>query len=101
MKDMLKKNDVVSIPLSIYVLAFAIFWTIVIAGSLVWNLKRENSKAMEAARIQARAAFDKDVLYRSWNAGYGGGMHLSRVILNRILTSMFSNVTFILLPAKN
>ncbi|GAG33923.1 unnamed protein product, partial [marine sediment metagenome] len=29
-------------------------------------------KTLEAARIQARTAHAKDVIYRRWNAGYGG-----------------------------
>jgi len=45
--------------------------TIIIVGSLVWNLTQENYGTLEDARIQARIAYEKDMLYRRWNAGHG------------------------------
>jgi len=42
------------------------------AASLVWNVIQVKQNTLEAARIQARAAFEKDVIYRRWNAGHGG-----------------------------
>jgi PAS domain S-box-containing protein len=50
----------------------AITWTIVVAISLVWNIDLIERNTLEAARIQARAFYEKDVLYRRWNAGHGG-----------------------------
>ena len=41
-------------------------------ASLAWNLSQVKKTALEAARIQARTAFEKDVLYRRWNAMHGG-----------------------------
>ncbi len=55
-----------------YVIGAAVLWTMVTAASLIWNLKRETLKTQEAARNQARAAFEKDILYRNWNAAHGG-----------------------------
>jgi len=52
--------------------ALAAVWTLVVVASLWWNLSEEWSTTLEAARIQARTAFEKDVLYRRWNAGFGG-----------------------------
>lgn len=46
--------------------------TIAVALSLGWHLTQSNAMVREAARIQARTAFEKDVLYRRWNAQYGG-----------------------------
>ena len=50
----------------------AVLWTMVIAASLFWNMYRLRANTLEAARIQARAAYEKDVIYRRWNAGHGG-----------------------------
>ena len=55
-----------------YVWALAVVWTIVVAASLVWNVAQMKHETLEAARIQARVAYEKDVTYRRWNAGHGG-----------------------------
>lgn len=61
-----------STRVGIYALVFAIVWTIVASLSLFWNLSQENQKVLEIVRIMARSHFDKDVLYRRWNALHGG-----------------------------
>ncbi len=55
-----------------YVWASAVVWTVVVAASLMWNVVQVKQESLEAARIQARAAYEKDVIYRRWNAGHGG-----------------------------
>ncbi|MEE9443313.1 MAG: ATP-binding protein [candidate division Zixibacteria bacterium] len=55
-----------------YALLLAAGWTLVIIASLVWNYFHEQDGALTAARVAARAQFAKDVIYRRWNAGYGG-----------------------------
>ncbi len=55
-----------------YVLILAVVWTIIFAVSLAWNMVEIEHNALSSARIQARAAYKKDLLYRRWNAGYGG-----------------------------
>ena len=40
--------------------------------SLVWNLRLHYQTIEDQARIIARTAFEKDVLYRSWNSSFGG-----------------------------
>lgn len=60
------------IQLKYYTLGIALAWTLFIVLALLWNYNAEKSGTFEAARIQARAAFEKDVLYRRWNAGHGG-----------------------------
>ena len=42
--------------------------TVVVGSSLAWNLAQTARATEEMARTHARAAFDKDVLYRRWNA---------------------------------
>ncbi|NQU07737.1 MAG: DUF3365 domain-containing protein, partial [Candidatus Abyssubacteria bacterium] len=50
----------------------AVVWTLIIGASFSWNYFHERDAAQEAAKIAARAQFTKDVIYRRWNAGYGG-----------------------------
>jgi len=47
-------------------------WTILLGASLAWNIHTHYSTIEDQARIIARTAFEKDVLYRSWNSGHGG-----------------------------
>jgi two-component system, cell cycle sensor histidine kinase and response regulator CckA len=46
--------------------------TVFVLGSLWHNLVLVRETSEETARTQARAAFDKDLLYRRWNAMSGG-----------------------------
>ncbi|MCK5195616.1 MAG: ATPase, partial [Desulfobulbaceae bacterium] len=55
-----------------YAWVLAVVWTVIIAASLVWNVIQVRRNTLDAARIQARAAFEKDVIYRRWNAEHGG-----------------------------
>ncbi len=47
-------------------------WTLILGISLFWNITLHNRTVEEQARIIARTAFEKDVLYRKWNTGHGG-----------------------------
>jgi len=50
----------------------ALVWTIVIAILALWNYGQLKDNVIQAAVIQARASFEKDVLYRRWNSMHGG-----------------------------
>ena len=50
----------------------ALIWTTGLAGSLIWNLGEAQRVQEEDARLIARTAFEKDVLYRRWNSAMGG-----------------------------
>jgi hypothetical protein len=52
--------------------ALAVGWTIVIITLLVWNIVYTKQDILESARIEARTAYNKDIIYRRWNAGHGG-----------------------------
>ncbi len=56
------------IRLRYYFLGITLAWSLFITLALAWDFNTKNSGLYEAARIQARAAFEKDVLYRRWNA---------------------------------
>jgi two-component system, cell cycle sensor histidine kinase and response regulator CckA len=55
-----------------YAWAVGIIWSLVVAGSLLWASYQARQGTLEVASSQARVAFEKDVTYRSWNAGHGG-----------------------------
>lgn len=55
-----------------YAWALAGAWTLVIAGSLAWNLMRIKSEAAELASNQTRAAYQRDLSHRSWCETHGG-----------------------------
>ena len=58
--------------LIVYAVGLALCWTLIMTASLFWNLHQLKSTALEAARTQARTAFEKDVVYRRWIAIHGG-----------------------------
>ncbi len=55
-----------------YTVVLAVVWTLCVCGSLAWGIMQLSKTAMELAKTQARAAHEKDVLYRKWNAAHGG-----------------------------
>lgn len=55
-----------------YLLTLAVCWSILVGGSLFWNLWRSEQAAMAGAHTQAEIAIEKDVLYRKWNSLHGG-----------------------------
>lgn len=52
--------------------ALATVWTVVVAASVVWNMDHGKQMALEAARIQAQTSYEKDIIYRRWNAMHDG-----------------------------
>lgn len=51
---------------------FIAIWSLLVVWSGWWRLNTLDQSLRTTARIQARAAFEKDVLYRFWNATHGG-----------------------------
>ena len=51
--------------------ALGLAWAMIVAASLAWNTVQEKQGTLDNARIQARVAYEKDMLYRRWNAGHG------------------------------
>ena len=72
MKKNFETKEEHPIRLGYYLLGTMVLWSILIGLSLLWNLRTEKSGFLEAARIEARTAFEKDVVYRRWNASHGG-----------------------------
>jgi diguanylate cyclase (GGDEF)-like protein len=55
-----------------FTIFLALIWTLVLGLSLSWNLFEQKRVLREDAMIMGRTSFQKDVLYRAWNAGHGG-----------------------------
>ncbi|MGD9366208.1 MAG: DUF3365 domain-containing protein [Desulfobacteraceae bacterium] len=72
MFDISNETRLKSVRLGCYAFGIMTVWTILIALSMVWNYREERSEAIEGAKIEARTAYEKDVLYRRWNADRGG-----------------------------
>lgn len=51
---------------------FILLWTGLLTSSVVWNLYQYDQTLIETARVMGRIAFQKDILYRSWNSNHGG-----------------------------
>ena len=60
------------VRLRLFFLLLALAWTLVIAVSLWYNFRQSEDHAFDSARIQARTAFEKDVMYRRWNSRHSG-----------------------------
>jgi signal transduction histidine kinase/DNA-binding response OmpR family regulator len=56
----------------IYIAGVMVFWTLGVGISLWLNISRTYDHARASALIQARTAFEKDVMYRRWVSGMGG-----------------------------
>jgi PAS domain S-box-containing protein len=70
--DKNQTNSIYGLNIGHYVWGIGGVWTLIIAVSLVVNIFMLNRNALEAATNYARVAYDKDILYRRWNASYGG-----------------------------
>ena len=53
-------------------LVLIIAWTIIIAGSLLWNNTHTHQSILEKARIETRTLYELTVAYRGWGALHGG-----------------------------
>jgi len=49
-----------------------VVWTLVVAGSLIWNLAQQRRETLSLAYTTALTLYEKDLLYRRWAAGHGG-----------------------------
>lgn len=70
------KNKVKSrsqpVHLKYYTWALVFAWTACVFASLWWNIDQQDKETLEVARSSARVAYEKDVVYRRWNAEHGG-----------------------------
>jgi hypothetical protein len=57
---------------SLYIFVIIVIWTIFIGALLWFNVDKTYKTAEESALLQARTAYEKDVVYRRWVSGLGG-----------------------------
>ncbi|HPN93144.1 MAG TPA: DUF3365 domain-containing protein [bacterium] len=55
-----------------YAAVIAAFWTFAACASMLWGFQLQRNGIITLAKSQARAAFQKDILYRKWSADRGG-----------------------------
>jgi PAS domain S-box-containing protein len=55
-----------------YLIAGIILWTVILGASLAWNLFNASRHSVESARIEARAVFERSIIFRRWSAIHGG-----------------------------
>lgn len=55
-----------------YILLILVLWSGAVTGSLTWNILDIQNDIDTLAATQARAEFEKDILYREWAASHGG-----------------------------
>jgi len=69
-----KKSGSVKRPLHVkrYALIITAAWTMVVVASFIWSFYCERNANLELARAEARGSFNKDLVYRRWNANHGG-----------------------------
>lgn len=68
----MKKTDTENVSIKLYAGTIVVVWTLVVAASLLWNLLQGKREVHSMARLQARVAHERDVLYRRWNTDHGG-----------------------------
>ena len=61
-----------TIALGLYAVAAAVVWTAVVGALAIWASGEQDQASSDAARIQARACYETDVVFRKWNADHGG-----------------------------
>lgn len=69
--DLFRTNQKLN-TLKLYTLALVIFWTAVLFCSLVLDLSNHKNEIQALALNTARIAWEKDLLYRRWNANLRG-----------------------------
>jgi len=68
----LPSNQAHSIPWGRIGWTLAVFWTLVVAASVVWNFLQAKDEVLNIARHVAQTIYDRDILYRRWAADHGG-----------------------------
>ena len=60
------------LSLEVSIAALGVLGTALLGISLAWNIIQVKDRTLEGALIQARVAYEKDIVFRRWNNQYGG-----------------------------
>ena len=55
-----------------FAVSLLVAWSLAAAGVAVWTVLQERQYLLGHALVMARVAWDKDIIYRKWNASHGG-----------------------------
>jgi hypothetical protein len=50
----------------------AVCWTVLVSGSLIYNIDREQQESLNHAGVAARSNINKDIAFRKWASLHGG-----------------------------
>lgn len=62
----------VRVPIYSWAVALALFWSVVVAASVGWNVSQIRELLLAQARIELRANYFKDLSFRNWATRHGG-----------------------------
>jgi len=54
------------------IVALGVLGTVLLGISLAWNISQVRDRTLDGALIQARVAYEKDIVFRRWNNQHGG-----------------------------
>jgi signal transduction histidine kinase len=60
------------LSLEVSIAALGVLGTALLGISLAWNIIQVRDRTLDGALIQARVAYEKDIIFRRWNNQYGG-----------------------------
>ncbi len=60
------------LSLEVSIVALGVLGTVLLGISLAWNVVQVRDRTLEGALIQARVAYQKDIVFRRWNNQHGG-----------------------------
>ncbi len=66
------KNPRRRLSLEVSIAALGVLGTALLGISLAWNIIQVRDRTLDGALIQARVAYEKDIVFRRWNNQYGG-----------------------------
>ena len=60
------------LSLELSIVAIGVLGTALLGASLAWNVSQIRDRTLDGALIQARVAYEKDIVFRRWNNQHGG-----------------------------
>ena len=63
---------VYSLPLTRVYAVIVALWTLLVLGTLVWELHKEEGEMMERAYSEVQSNYNKDMTFRRWSTRHGG-----------------------------
>lgn len=58
--------------ISVWLWALPLLWTLLVGAAWWWNMAHVEKTILDLAQTEAKASFEKDLLYRQWATLHGG-----------------------------